>query len=214
MVSRTTQHEGIPTMDFTHGSITLNTDGLPAVSIAALLKRGLSHYFGNEQAARVSADIANAVEDARKAADPNDKADATRDEIKAWRVANPEAVKAWADGYAADALKALQDGTIGTSNRGPRADPLEAAINSLAKADVVAMLKARNIKVPKGEEVVTFAKGVTRTLAQMIANKRLAGLETYTKAAQKKLAEDARRLAKAQEAAAGESEANADDLGL
>jgi ABC-type hemin transport system substrate-binding protein len=110
-------------------------------------------------------------------------------------------------------------GTLGTRTSGPRVDPLTATMQGIAKREVLTVLKANSIKPPKGDEVVTFANGATKTMADMIAT-RLAHPEHGAKI--KKEAEghirelDRKRAKAAKEAEAlrASGPATAEGLGL
>ena len=180
----------------TYGTHEIDTDKLPVESIAALVRRGISHYLGNEQAAKVTAWVEAQVKTANGVA-PSDEAKAT--------------AKA---GFVAKAIEVMLSGEMGTRVSGPRVEPIEAARNSIAKAEVLAILRSAGIKPPKGEEAVKFGDGTTKTLAAMIATRLANHADRIEKEANKKLA-DAARAAKAAKAVADAAETKtADALGL
>ena len=109
---------------------------LPAKSISALLSRGLTHYLGSEQASK-----AKTKKD--KYAEENGGTEMAEDEVTALK-----------QSLVADAVKALQEGTIGSRAVGIVIDPLDKVKRQVARASVVANLKANSIKVPKGDEAV------------------------------------------------------------
>ena len=180
----------------TYGEHTVDPTKLPVASINALLRRGVSHLLGNEQASKLTAWVESATKDANGAA-PTDEAKAAK---------KAEFVKA--------ALAALAEGTIGTRVSGPRVEPIEAARNAIAKKEVLDILRAANIKVPKGEEAVRFADGTEKTLAQMVATRLEKFGDRIEKEAAKKLADDARRVKAAQATTAAAESKTADALGL
>lgn len=143
--------KGDPQMEIKYNEHIIDTDALPAASIAAMLKRGLTHYLGNEQAAKVT-NVKKAWAKAHNGADmPEDEIDAKRDELVAAAVA------------------ALESGTVGIGVRGPRIDPVEKIMESKAEAEVVAILKSHKLatKKPEDEDVFTLG-GVEYTFADLV----------------------------------------------
>lgn len=123
-----------------HDTVTYTTHSvdiskLPAVSLHRLASYGFAHLLGNQAASKVVA-----------WQDKPENANAT-DEQKATAKA----------GFQQTMLAALMDGTIGQhASRGPSVDPEEAEMERLAKVEVLATLKANNIKAPKKDEAVEF----------------------------------------------------------
>ena len=141
-----------------YGSHEIDTAAIPSTSLEALLRRGITHYLGNEQAAKVSG-----------------KVKAFRDEFKT--EPSDEQIAEWKASFQLAAMEKLLAGTLGVS--APRAtsvDPVEREMDRLAAAEVRAILKANGLKVPKDDEAIEFANGTTRTMDEMIAN-RLAHAE-------------------------------------
>lgn len=131
----------------TYTSFTVPLANLPPVSLHRLASYGLAHYLGNQAASKV---VAWAEKDENKGA---------TDEQKAAQKATVQAAM----------FAALLDGTIGShASRGPAVDPEDAEMDRLAKAEVLATLKANNIKAPKGEEAVEFASGEKLTMDDLI----------------------------------------------
>jgi hypothetical protein len=178
----------------TYGNHEIDTDKLPAQSIEALLRRGLSHYLGNEQASRL-AGWANSQTEANTP---------PTDEAKAEKKAE----------FVTSALEALLAGTVGTRVSGPRVEPLEAAKLSIAKQEVTTVLRNAGIKPPKGEEAVVFADGTKKTLAQMVATRLERYGERIEKEAQARLRDVARKQKAAAEQAAQAESKTADALGV
>lgn len=189
-------------MQIQYGTYQLDTAKFHPTAIEAMVRRGVSHYLGNEMASKVVA-WTEAENKERAKTGAAAVTDAEKETQKAQ--------------FQADAIAALEAGTVGQSNRGPRVDPLVAQMQSIAKREVIDTLKANNIKPPKGDDVVTFGDGATRTMAQMV-EKRLAGHGSRIESeAKKHLAELARKAEKAKkEAAARESKGavGAAELGL
>lgn len=161
----------------TYAGHEIDTDTLPANSIAALLSRGLTHYLGSEQASKVNS-----------AADKHEKENGTAlaDDEKATLKAQ----------FVADAVKALQEGTIGTRTGGPRLDPMAKAIRDIAGEEVTALIRNAGHKVPKGKETVSV-RGEDVTFGQLV-DRRLANpehAERIGKAAKARVAEATKRLA-------------------
>lgn len=168
-------------MQVTYGDITLDFATLPDSSRLAMLKRGVSHFFGNEIASKVST-----------------RKKAAADKGEPMSEADADALHAQ---FTADAIKALNEGTVGVSTRGPAADPVDVAAESIARAEVSDVLKANGAKFTgKGDERrVKFADGSEFTMDQLI-ERRLANpahAERIRKAAEKVVADKAKKLAKA-----------------
>lgn len=183
-------------MDIKYGTFgPVTVESLPAASLEALIRRGLSHFMGNEQAAKVSAAKAKATADGGTAL--------TEDEIASKLQANRES--AWA---------ALLAGEIGLrAPAGESVDPFEKLQARIAREQVEAILRANGLKVPKKDGTVTFADGKVKTMSDMIA----ARLEKNGPAIEKeatKRQKDAEAKRKAAEASAVGSSATTEDLGL
>lgn len=171
---------------FTYGDHTIDFAGLPTTTIEALLRRGVTHYLGNEQASKVVA-WAKAQEVA-----PSDEAKAAR---------KAELVAA--------AVAAMADGTIGTrppSTAKPRVtDPVESIVRKLAKAAVVALLAKNGFAVPKGDATVKTGSGEF-TMDELIARNVTKNGEAYRVEAKKLVAAEARAKAKLAEGGVAEGE--------
>lgn len=138
------------TLNYTSHSVVVSK--LPAVSAHRLMSYGFAHYLGNQAASKVVA-----------WADKEENKGAT-DEQKAAKKAEFQSIM----------IAALIDGTIGQhTSRGPSVDPEEAEMESIAKKEVLATLKANNIKVPKKGEHVEFASGEKLTMDELV-ERRLA----------------------------------------
>lgn len=152
--------------NLTYGEVSRDTANLPAETIDALLSRGFAHYFGNEQAAKLTAKIKSAV-----AAETNGKAtDVERAAVQAYRAAHPDEVTQWQADIVAGALAALDSGKIGVrESNGPResTDPVGVEVRKMAKARVMELLKAKSLKFPGKEEVLDL-NGTSFTGAELI----------------------------------------------
>lgn len=161
---------------------------LPETSVRALLSRGLTHFLGSEQASKVKAHKDKYLEE--------HKVELSDDEVSV--------VKA---DFVAKAIEALRLGTIGQRAVGITIDPLEKAMEKIAKAQVLDILRANGIKTPKKDEAVKFANGTEKTLDEMIEGRLAKNGEAIEKEAKKVLA-DAKRKAEALKVAdASDSEA-------
>lgn len=169
------------------GTLEIDGDKLAATSIQSLIKKGLNHFLGNEQSAKTGPSskwYKDHVKDS--GAEPTD-----------------EQVDAALAEFRKGAIEALYAGTVGVSSRGPKVDPMTAALQHFARESVKETLVASGIKIPKGNEQVTFADGTVRTMAEMI-QKRIDSPKfgpAIADAAKKKIADDVKRVKKAQEAA-------------
>lgn len=192
------------TLLMTYGKHTVDFSTVPAQSVTAMLRRGLSHFLGSEQASKVTAyfDLD------RKLAEGETRLEDTE--------ANREIIK---QEFQAKALDALLAGTVGMSTRGPTVDPITTIINRLARKEVHDLLKANGVKPPKKADDTVEIGGKKYTTDQLIA-RRLdpsgpAGVDTkgafghagqshierLTKEANKIAADQAKKNAKATEAA-------------
>lgn len=179
---------------------------LPAASQVALARRGWSHYLGNEQSSKLTGWKDKFAADNKAAG----KVDAEGNGIGPTE-AEIESKKAE---FIESAVKALLDGTIGTrASGGPRLLPFDQAVNDIAKAEVLKVLRENNIKPPKGDEVVKFPDG-ERTMAQMISTRIDKHGDRIRKEATKRVAESKRLADKAAAVKAAGGAVNAADLGL
>lgn len=137
----------------TYGSHTIDFAAQPHASLMAMLSRGVTHFLGSEMAAKVDAYYKRTPKDGEPAKRPDTEQD--RADLKAE--------------YQLLAVKALNDGTVGVSNRGPAVDPLEAAIESVARKEVLQTLRDNKTKVPKkADQKVAFADGSAYTIAELV----------------------------------------------
>ncbi len=139
-----------------YGETELDFNTLPAASLVAMLRRGVSHFLGSEQASKVTGLF-------KPDAEGNVKATvADTEENRA---------KALAE-FRASAIAALQAGTVGVSVRGPSVDPISAIINRLAKAEIKVVLGNMKLKAPaKAEDTIELPDGSKVTMAQLIARR-------------------------------------------
>jgi hypothetical protein len=155
-----------------YGEISIDVDSLPAVSTNALLRRGLAHFLGNEQAAKVSA----------------------------FKEKNPEATESQVLAYKAEcvanAVAALNAGTVGANVRGPRGTAIETIMRKIASDEVKTVLAALKVKAPKGEEKVKFANGDSFTMNELIARRLEKHADRITAEANKAMKDAARKAEK------------------
>lgn len=181
-------------MNITYGTTTFDFSKLPEASTVAILKRGLTHFLGNEQASKVAGWKARFAK--------TEGREATEAEIDEQRAA-----------YVASAIEALQNGTVGTHVRGPSVDPVEAAMEKIARNEINLVLKSNGAKfIGKGEDrKVTFADGSAFTMDELI-ERRLGNAEhgaRIRKEAEKAL----KAAAKTAEAAKAQGPVSADLIG-
>ena len=134
------------------GAVTVSVDeaSLPEISRLALMTKGLAHWLGNEVASKVVA-----------------KADKFEEETKA--PATIETKAGWRKDFTEEYLARLQSGEI-TVERGSSVDPVEREAESLAKADLQAVLRAKG-SWPKGkidDETVFTIGGNSRSWRSLI----------------------------------------------
>lgn len=140
----------------TYGTHSVDFATLPEQSVKAILKRGLTHFLGSEQASKVTAYF----DPERKLADGETRLEDNE--------ANRDAIKAK---FQAAAIDALLAGTVGVSTRGPAADPLEVEINRIAKREIVDILKSQGVKAPKKAEDTVTIGGQAFTIDQLVARR-------------------------------------------
>ncbi|MDE1882338.1 MAG: hypothetical protein KGI89_17525 [Euryarchaeota archaeon] len=196
----------------TFGKYEFDESTLPAKSTQALLARGYTHYLGNEQASKLVGKIKSAI-----AGKDGKAGDVTREQVVAFRKENEAQVTAWNDELIQAALKALSDGSVGqratgAGLRGQVRSPLEAARQAIARSEVLTILKSRGIKVPKGDQTITFGNGETRTMPQMIARRIELHAERIEAEAKKQVAAQERKHAAVAKEAS--SAASTEELGI
>jgi hypothetical protein len=166
-------------MQVQYGTHSLDFTSLPPKSLEAMLKRGVTHFLGNEQAAKVTNWKKKFVEE--HGAEPGE------DELQAKKAE-----------YVIAALAALNEGTVGTASRGPAIDPLDAEMERLAKAEINDIIKKAGAKFSgKGDDrKVTFGDGSSFTMDELI-DRRLNNPDhaaRIQKAAEKALKEKAKAV--------------------
>jgi len=142
-----------------YDEIIIALSDLPPASLVALAQRGFTHVLSNEVSSIVVGGIRKAIAEARQ----GKAGDVTTDEVKAFREANAEIV----DTLTANAEKAKLDeitsGKLGqgrTSSGGTRsANPLTKEMRKIALAEVIDVLTAHGLKLPRGEERLAMADG-------------------------------------------------------
>ena len=132
---------------FTYGATSIDTEKLPAKSLEALIRRGIAHFLGNEQASKVAS------------------------HFKDQEGVTDEAKEAYKNECVAKAVAALHDGTIGNILRGPKGTSIEAVMRGLAEKEVRAILKTAGLTMPSGDKVVEFASGEKLTKGDLIGRR-------------------------------------------
>lgn len=173
---------------------------LPAATIGALLSRGISHYFGNELAARVSG--------AKAAFRKIEGSDELGPEMSDDEVAKVRETKF------AEFLDKLVSGTVGVRAPGITVDPIEKIVQRIAKQEVSNILKTAGLKVPKAGEAVEFADGSKKSLEAMIERRLEVNGEAIRKQAEKEVKALAAQKAKLEAEVKAAPTASAADLGL
>lgn len=188
----------------TYGNNTIDFSTLPAQSVKAILSRGVTHFLGNEQSAKVGPNSSWATKFEKEFSRKPDEND-----IEKQKAVNLE-----------NALRALNDGTIGTA-RGPKLDPVEAEMDRIAEREVWDTLAGANLtkknKKPKDEDEFTFANGDKFTFETLVSRRLEKHGERIKAGAEKKVAleKKAREAAQAKAKVAVESgPVDADALGL
>ena len=134
---------------------TIDLTTLPDASIHSLIRKGLTHFRGNEQASKVTT---WAKKQTAEGTAP------TEEDIAAKKA---EFVKS--------ALEALTAGTIGIRERAeggtPKATPIEKLMNEIAKEQVIELLAGNKKKFPTKKETLKFGDGSELTGADLIARR-------------------------------------------
>ena len=153
-----------PTTVITFGTHSFDVAKLPVTSQMALIKRGISHYLGNEMASKVSTAKAKRRDEIAAATAKGEPSPAEYTE---------EEIAALSSQHLAAGVAAINEGTIG-QGRGPsapKADPVETVMRRIAIAELQTILRAQvpALALPTGEKVVTFANGKAFTREQLVA---------------------------------------------
>lgn len=139
-----------------YGEKSLDFNTLPQASLVAMLRRGVSHFLGSEQASKVTG-MFKPDEDGN---------------LKEGIVDTDEARAAALADFRAKAIENLVAGTVGVSTRGPTIDPISTIINRLAKAEVKTILANFKLKWPaKADDTVELPDGSKVTGAQLVARR-------------------------------------------
>jgi hypothetical protein len=189
----------------TYGTTVLETADFAPASIDAMIRRGVSHFLGNEQASKV---VGWMESEAKRRAGEG----ATAEQIAAAMPTDEEKAAKKAE-FVAAAIEALKAGTVGASVRGPRVEPIEAAKLAIAKAEVTSILRAAGVKVPKADEKVTLG-GDQFTVAELVARRLDKFGDRITKEAQKRIDDAAKKEKAAKASVASAPDKTADALGL
>ena len=136
-------------MTIAYGEITIDVATMPTKSLLAMVKRGVAHYLGNEQAAKVTS--------WKESFQTENKREATDDEIAAKKAE-----------FTASALEALNKGEVGHSTRGPRGTALETVMRAIALERATTLLGNAKLKMPSKDEKVTFPNGQAFTRQELI----------------------------------------------
>lgn len=207
-------------------NISFVVDNLPRKSLVALAQRGLNHVLGNEAMAKAT----NAMDklfaghfdgkhhDGESAPRP-DWSKYSKDQRKAsfthFRETRTEEYGRILRDAQNAFVKAIEEGVLGQSTRGPGIDPLERQMAVIAREEIAAILRSKNVKVPTKDATITIA-GKQKTMADMIST-RLAH-PTYgpaiKEAAQRVLDERAARAEAAKQSADSADGVDAEELGL
>lgn len=181
-----------PDLIIKYGERTLDFNSLPSASLVAMVRRGVSHYFGSEMASKVTAYFDPEHDDAENRQDTPENRAAKKAEFQA------------------NAYDSLVAGTVGVSVRGPTVDPITTIIHRLAKAEIKTTLGTFKLKWPaKADDTVTLPDGSKVTGAQLIARRLdkngpagvdkktgVAHIDRLRKEAEKIAAEQAKKNAK------------------
>jgi hypothetical protein len=203
---------------FTVGSYEIDETKIdPAVTLR-LLQRATAHILNNECAANVLGKTKRAI------VGKDGKVDTVTDEqLEAWRAidANAAQIDAWESEFCSAKISAMYDGTLSVRvARGPVRDPVEAAMRSIALAELKTDAKNRGAAWPKKDVPmqITAPNGtVYEFTADEMVDRRLARPDhgdRIKKLAERQVAEAARLKAAIAKGASGDGESFAASLGL
>lgn len=172
-------------IQITYGETNLDFSTLPEQSLRAMVSRGVSHFLGNEQAAKIGPKSPWYTKFEKE-----NKRPPTEDEIKAKKASNLAA-----------AVQALVAGTVGTA-RGPKVDPIEAEMERMAERDMwdrlAGMELCKKNKKPDDDDEFTFDNGSTFTFGKLVEMKLAKDDATLRAAATKKIENERKAREKAQ----------------
>ncbi len=194
-----------------YGEHEIDQAKLPQVTVDRMLQTACNHILGNEVASQVVGEIRNVLKGDGKAAD------VTTDAIKAYRAdeSHDAQIATWEREFRAAKIAAMLDGTLtvrAAGTGGSVRDPVEAAMRSIAKMEIVAILAKNGAKFPGKDATVTI--GQDTLSGDDLITRRLASHEDrLRKAAEQKVAQD-RRLRDNAAKAAGDGGNLAESLGL
>lgn len=119
-----------------YGEHTINLVEVPKGNIHALIRRGLAHYLGNEQASKVTSHFGD-----------EEVTDEAKNAFKAECVTK--------------AIEVLLNGVMGAGRMGvPRGTAIETVVRQMATKEVVANLKHNKLAMPKkAEDTITINAG-------------------------------------------------------
>lgn len=178
----------------TYGNFNLDFATLPETSVMAMLRRGVSHFFGSEMASKVVA--------AFKVDEETGKTKCGLDDTEENRAAKLAE-------FRAAAFDAIVAGTVGISIRGPAVDPITKVINRIARNEVSDLLTHNKLKTPRKADETVEIGGVAYTMEQLIARRLdptgpagkdkdgVLHVDRITKLATKELADKAKAAEKA-----------------
>lgn len=153
---------------------TFDTETLPEASVAALLNRGLTHFLGNEQAAKVTAKIRAHLRNGK-----GKDFEVTRDMVRTFREnpGNESQVSQWMKDAQASAVDALNAGTVGEISRGAKLSTIDKVMRDVARDAIKTACAAKGKPMPKGENLAEMIEDlVTGPYEQAIRTKAEARL--------------------------------------
>lgn len=209
-----------------YGDHDIDVPRFPHDTILALVRRGLSHLLGNEVSSKVVAWAERETNSARAVwieRNPGQEPDA---ETEVGFGPSAEARAAKKHEFQLEYIKQLYDGTIGThAARGPRLDPVESVMRTIAKENMTKLLASMGLKFPRKDEAVAFAD--QKFTSDQLLDRWLAGVDgkglfgkpgepnapRIRKEAERRLAEKVKALGKVK-SALGDEPVSAEALGF
>lgn len=180
----------------TYGAFTFDLSTLPESTLVAMVRKGISHYLGNEQASKVSTWA---------------KARAESD----LGAANDVELATYKSDVVAAAVASMHEGTVGANTRGPRGSSLDTEIKKIATKEIMDLLTQHGISKPKkAADPISFPNGDAFTLAQLVERRLAKFGERITNEAEANMRAAARRTAQEAAEAAANGGNGADALGL
>lgn len=185
-------------MQVTYGTNTFDFNVLPESTKLAMLKRGVTHFLGNEQASKVTA--------------WKKKTEEGSDEVPGRSPSDDELAAKKAE-FVESAIAAMEAGEVGTASRGPAQDPVDSEMERIAKREITGILKSNGAKFEgKGEERKVKLTDGSFTMDELV-DRRLANADHGARIRQEAVDAIAASTRQAEKAKQASGSLGADSIG-